>query len=76
MICMVVMEMSTLLGELPSKANEEDGVARRRGVQILRLNFRLCHSQFPSLFTVATHLLKGNLDGDIFRYSNRKYVKI
>lgn len=45
-------------------------------VQIPKLTFRLRPSPFPSLSTVVTHLLTGNLDGNIFRYSNRKYAKI
>lgn len=67
--------LSIFLRELAVKANKKD-IASRGGVQILRLNFRFCYSQFPSLFTMVTHLLKENMDGNIFRYPNRKYVKI
>lgn len=52
------------------------GRASRQGVQIPKLNFRLCLRQLPPLFTVVDHLLKGNLNMNIFRYLTRKYAQI
>lgn len=52
------------------------GRASRQGVQIPKLNFRVCLRQLPPVFTVVHHLLKGNLNGNIFRYLNRKYAPI
>lgn len=52
------------------------GRASRQGVQIPKLNFRLCFRQLLPVFAVVNHLLKGNLNGYIFRYLNRKYAPI
>lgn len=67
--------VSTIRKALLIKASKV-GRASRQGVQIPRLNFRLCLRQLPPLFTVVHHLLKENLNGNIFRYLTRKYAQI
>lgn len=44
------------------KASKAGG-ASRQGVQIPKLNFRLCLRQLPPVFTAVDRLLKGNLNG-------------
>lgn len=71
----IIGNLSIVRKALLIKASKA-GRTSRQGVQIPKLNFRLCLRQLPPVFTLVDHLLKGNLNGNIFRYLNRKYAPI